>query len=163
LAQIVELKDLEFDRAGSQPPQLQEYFDRVTLALTQAAHEADQRIRTFSRLERVNHRLNDSDYSFFYNHKKNVFSLGFDVHENMLARCHYDMLCSEARATGFLAIARGQVPIKHWFSLDKEILPLHSTSALRSWSGSMFEYLMPALLMPSMPGSILHSTYQHVV
>ena len=73
------------------------------------------------------------------------------------------MLASEARLTSFIAIAKGDVPASHWFHLGRALTPVGRGSALISWSGSMFEYLMPALIMRSPANSMLSQTYEQVV
>ncbi len=78
------------------------------------------------------------------------------------ANC-YDLLASEARLTSFIAIAKGDVPSSHWFRLGRALTPVGRGSALISWSGSMFEYLMPALMMISPTGSLLNQTYELIV
>ena len=75
----------------------------------------------------------------------------------------YDLLASEARLASFLAIAKGDVPADHWFRLGRALTPVGRGSALISWSGSMFEYLMPALVMRAPAGSLLDQTYRLVV
>src|SRR5204862_161042 len=75
----------------------------------------------------------------------------------------YDLLASEARLTSFLTIARGDVPVSHWFRLGRALTPVESDSVLVSWSGSMFEYLMPALVMRVPAGSLLAQTGELVV
>ena len=73
------------------------------------------------------------------------------------------MLASEARLASFIAIAKGDVPSSHWFHLGRALTPVGRGSALISWSGSMFEYLMPALVMRSPANSLLSQTYEQVV
>ena len=75
----------------------------------------------------------------------------------------YDLLASEARLASFVAIAKGEVPSSHWFHLGRALTPVDRGSALISWSGSMFEYLMPALVMRSPAASLLSQTYELVV
>src|SRR6185369_12124336 len=83
--------------------------------------------------------------------------------EGRLDSGYYDMLASEARLASFIAIARGDVPASHWFHLGRSLTPVGKGSALVSWSGSMFEYLMPALVMKAPAGSLLEQTDRLVV
>jgi cyclic beta-1,2-glucan synthetase len=69
------------------------------------------------------------------------------VHEHALDASYYDLLASESRLGSFLAIAKGDVPRRHWMSLGRAFLSVGVTPGLKSWSGSMFEYLMPSLVM----------------
>src|SRR3972149_3137917 len=70
----------------------------------------------------------------------------------------YDLLASEARLASFVAIAKGDVPVSHWFRLGRALTPVEQDSVLVSWAGSMFEYLMPALVMRAPAGSLLDQT-----
>src|SRR3990172_10992970 len=88
-----------------------------------------------------------------------MLSIGYRVNEGSLDPSAYDLLASEARLASFVAIAKGDVPASHWFQLGRALTPVDRGSALVSWSGSMFEYLMPALVMRSPPGSLLEQTY----
>ena len=103
------------------------------------------------------------DFSFLFDHTRKQFSIGYRVADNALDANCYDLLASEARLTSFIAIAKGDVPASHWFRLGRALTPVGRGSALISWSGSMFEYLMPELMMISPPGSLLHQTYELIV
>jgi cyclic beta-1,2-glucan synthetase len=103
------------------------------------------------------------DFKFLFDNTKKLFSIGFRVPDATLDSSYYDLLASEARLTSFIAIAKGDVPTSHWFRLGRFMTPVARGSALISWSGSMFEYLMPALVMRSPEGSMLSQTYRQVV
>ena len=103
------------------------------------------------------------DFGFLFDPTRKLFSIGFRIREGSLDPSYYDLLASEARLTSFVAIARGDVAPDHWFRLGRVLTPVGRGSALVSWSGSMFEYLMPALVMRSPVGSLLEQTYQLVV
>ncbi len=75
----------------------------------------------------------------------------------------YDLLASEARLASFVAIANGDVPARHWFRLGRAVVRVRHGAALVSWSGSMFEYLMPSLVMRAPAGSLLEQTSHLVV
>ena len=105
----------------------------------------------------------ETDYSFLYDPMRKLFSIGYRVVDHTLDPSYYDLFASEARLTSFLAIAKGDVPAEHWFRLGRPLTPVGRGSALISWSGSMFEYLMPALVMHVPPGSLLDQTYELVV
>jgi len=87
------------------------------------------------------------DFSGLYSAKRHLFHIGLRVHEQALDASFYDLLASEARLTSFLAIAKGDVPRRHWRALGRAFLTVGVTPGLKSWSGSMFEYLMPSLVM----------------
>lgn len=87
------------------------------------------------------------DFSGLYSARRHLFHIGLRVHEQALDESYYDLMASEARLTSFLAIAKGDVPRRHWLALGRAFLTVGVTPGLKSWSGSMFEYLMPCLVM----------------
>ncbi len=99
----------------------------------------------------------EADFSFLFNRKRRLFHIGFRVVEHQLDAGFYDLLASEARATGLWAIAKGDVPAAHWAALGRPFYAVGALAGLRSWSGSMFEYLMPTLILDEPHGSVLHS------
>ncbi len=103
------------------------------------------------------------DFSFLFDETRKLFSIGYRGTDGTLDPNCYDLLASEARLTSFIAIAKGDVPPSHWFRLGRALTPVGRGSALISWSGSMFEYLMPALVMRSPSDSLLSQTYEQVV
>ena len=105
----------------------------------------------------------EMDFGFLFDPTRKLFSIGFRVHDGSLDSSYYDLLASEARLTSFLAIAKGDVAPDHWFRLGRALTPVGRGSALISWSGSIFEYLMPALVMRAPPRSLLDDTYRLVV
>jgi cyclic beta-1,2-glucan synthetase len=105
----------------------------------------------------------DMDFGFLFDPIRKLFSVGFRVGDGTLDPSYYDLLASEARLTSFLAIARGAVAPDHWFRLGRALTPVGRGSALISWSGSMFEYLMPALVMRAPALTLLDHTYRLVV
>ncbi|MBI3744938.1 MAG: hypothetical protein HY264_00125 [Chloroflexi bacterium] len=104
-----------------------------------------------------------TDFSFLFDPTRKLLSIGFRVLDGTLDPSCYDLLASEARLASFLAIAKGDAGPEHWFRLGRVLTPVGRGSALISWSGSMFEYLMPALVMRSPALSLLDQTYRLVV
>ena len=102
-------------------------------------------------------------FDFLYDPTRKIFSIGYRVRDGSLDPSGYDLLASEARLASFIAIAKGDVPVSHWFHLGRPMTPVDLGAALVSWSGSMFEYLMPALIMKFPLGSLLEQTYRFVV
>lgn len=102
----------------------------------------------------------NTDFRPLYNEKKKLFSIGFSHEDNRLTESYYDLLISEARQTGFLAIALGQVPSSHWFSLSRGLVAADGYRGLVSWSGTMFEYFMPLIIMRKYENSLLSETYR---
>jgi cyclic beta-1,2-glucan synthetase len=104
------------------------------------------------------------DFRFLYDGQRRLFSVGFDVTAGRLDPHHYDLLASEARLASFLAIVWRQVPLSHWFALGRPLTRAGRRGrALLSWGGSMFEYLMPLLLMRSHEDTLLHQSCEAAV
>lgn len=95
------------------------------------------------------------DFRGLYDTKRHLFHIGLRVEENALDASYYDLLASESRLLSFLAIAKGDVPRRHWMALGRPFLSVGVKPGLKSWSGSMFEYLMPALVMAEPVGGLL--------
>ena len=95
------------------------------------------------------------DFAFLLKPHRMLLSIGYNVTESRLDSGDYDLLASEARLASFIAIAKRDVPARHWFRLDRHSVAVGNSTALMSWSGSMFEYLMPALVMRAPSGSLL--------
>jgi cyclic beta-1,2-glucan synthetase len=95
------------------------------------------------------------DFSFLYHKKRHLLHIGYRPAEQQLDPGFYDLLASEARLTSLIAIAKGDVPVAHWSALGRMFCVLQGQAGLRSWSGSMFEYLMPGLLISEPQGSVL--------
>ena len=96
-----------------------------------------------------------ADFHFLYHPKRHLFHIGYRVAEQQLDAGFYDLLASESRLTSLLAVAKGDVPVSHWGSLGRLFYAVDARPALRSWSGSMFEYLMPTLVLDEPQGSVL--------
>ena len=96
------------------------------------------------------------NFSGLYSVKRHLFHIGLRVHDQILDESYYDLIASEARLTSFLAIAKGDVPRRHWMALGRSFLTVGVVPGLKSWSGSMFEYLMPCLIMTEPDQGMLH-------
>ncbi|MDH3457925.1 MAG: glycosyl transferase, partial [Gemmatimonadota bacterium] len=103
------------------------------------------------------------DFRFLYDSSLRLFSIGYRVADGTLDPSSYDLLASEARLASFVAIAKGDVSPRHWFLLGRSLTPVGGGAALVSWSGSMFEYLMPLLVMRQPAHSLLDLTCRLVV
>ena len=98
-----------------------------------------------------------------YDAKKQLFSIGYSIREKKLSRSYYDLLASEARQTSFIAIARGEIPAMHWFKMGRTLTVMDGYKGLVSWTGTMFEYLMPLLIMKSYKNTLLDEAYAFAV
>ena len=105
----------------------------------------------------------EMEYGFLFDEDRKLLSIGYLASEGKLDLNCYDLLASEARLASFLAIAKGDIPARHWFRLGRSVTPVGSGAALISWSGSMFEYLMPSLVMRAPAGSLLEQTNRLIV
>ena len=95
------------------------------------------------------------DFAALYDKRVHLFRVGWDARADRPAAAHYDMLASEARLASFVAILLGQVEKRHWRYLNRSVTRAGGGGALLSWGGTMFEYLMPHLLLPLTPGTLL--------
>ena len=102
-------------------------------------------------------------FDFLYDQERKLLSIGYRVLEGSLDPSCYDLLASEARLASFVAIANGDLPARHWFRLGRSVTRVRHGAALVSWSGSMFEYLMPSLVMRAPAGSLLEQTSRLIV
>ena len=107
--------------------------------------------------------VREMDFRFLYQPRREAFSIGFDVQTAQLHEATYDLLASEARIATFVAIAKGDIPQESWFRLGRAHTATRGERVLLSWSGTMFEYLMPALWMRHYPDTILDHSMKGVV
>ena len=121
--------------------------------------EAGRRLATLEILARQGEEFATMDATFLFDEARHLFSIGYNVTEHRLDASFYDLLASESRLGSFVAIAQGQVSQEHWFSLGRLLVAEHGRPVLASWNGSMFEYLMPLLVMPNYERTLLDQTY----
>ena len=98
-----------------------------------------------------------------YDKSKNLFSIGYDWENDYLTDSYYDLMASEARQTSFLAVVNKQVPLKHWYRLGRTLTVSDGFRVLASWSGTMFEYFMPNLILRNYENTLLDETYHSVI
>lgn len=133
-------------------PLLSETAQHTTDELQQLHHRLDGVAKTARRL------FQEMQFGFLYHPTRQLFSIGYRVQEDELDNSYYDLLASEARIASFIAIAKGDIPSIHWFRLGRPLTSIGGRAVLMSWSGSMFEYLMPSLIMFTPRHSLLGST-----
>lgn len=132
--------------------------------LIRAKRMAEEKMEEIEAVSELSERLADEmDFSFLYDEERALFSIGYNVTGARLDNSHYDLLASEARLASLVGIAKGDIPVKHWFRLGRLRAKYASTPGLLSWSGSMFEYLMPLLVTRSYPDTLLDQTCHAVI
>ena len=104
-----------------------------------------------------------ADFSKLYDEEKRLFSIGYNIEESKLTSSYYDLLASEARQASFVAIAKRDVPVKHWYNLNRTLTVLNGYKGLISWSGTAFEYLMPNINMKKYKGSLLDESCKFMI
>ena len=114
-------------------------------------------------LAQVSRLIENTDFSKLYNPELNVFSIGFDYGNQSLLPYHYNNFASEARLTSFLTISQGDAPYKHWFCLDKTLVQYKGFKGVASWYGTLFEYFMPLIFLPTYRHTLMDETYSFAV
>ncbi|HSC99910.1 MAG TPA: glucoamylase family protein, partial [Casimicrobiaceae bacterium] len=137
---------------------LREGQDPLSSLLALGAERARERIRTIDQLALAATALSDMDYDFLFDEARRQLVIGYNVSEGRCDAGHYDLLASEARLCNFVAIAQGKLPQESWFALGRLLTSVGGEPALLAWTGSMFEYLMPLLVMPSYENTLLDKT-----
>ena len=107
--------------------------------------------------------FDEMKFGFLFDTERELLSIGYRVADGSLEPNFYDLLASEARLASFVAIAKGDLPTRHWFRLGRAMAAVGTGAALVSWSGSMFEYLMPSLVMRAPAGSLMERTNAQMV
>jgi cyclic beta-1,2-glucan synthetase len=129
----------------------------------ESGRRARARITDIERLARQSGELADMDYDFLFDPARQLLTIGYNIDDGRPDSSCYDLLASEARVTSFVAIAQGKVPQENWFALGRLLTSTGGEPALLSWSGSMFEYLMPLLVMPAYEDTLLDQTCRAAV
>jgi cyclic beta-1,2-glucan synthetase len=136
---------------------------RPFATVRELAHDSPDAGRLMSRLEAIAVRAYgyamEMDFRFLFDGPRKLFAIGFQESTHALDASYYDLLASEARLASFVAVAKNDVPAEHWFRLGRTLTYAAGAPAMVSWSGSMFEYLMPVLVMRSFPFTMLAQSY----
>ena len=140
-----------------------EALRNLQTSITEGNRRINQRIATLEKLENQCHDLAQIDFTLLFVPSRKLMSIGLRVNENRLDAGFYDLLASEARLANYVAIVMRQIPQESWFALGRQLTSTGGHVALLSWSGSMFEYLMPLLIMPNYPNTLLDQTMRAVV
>lgn len=159
---LISLRRNENKSAGYS--EAKDWLKKLELSLASSYSNIRGFISTCMQIHReVDNIIKNMDFSLLYDEKRELFTIGFDVEEGHPSRSHYDLLASEARQASFIAIAKGDIPQKHWFRLGRSLTLFGNHRVLISWSGTMFEYLMPLLIMKNYENTLLDETYMAAV
>ncbi len=137
--------------------------DREIPTLRELGPHATERLAQIESLALQCDELAGMKYDFLYDRTRHLLAIGYNVGERRLDPSYYDLLASEARFSSFVAISQGQLPQESWFALGRLLTTSGGQTVLLSWSGSMFEYLMPLLVMPTYDNTLLDQTYRVTV
>ena len=145
-------------------PALQQAATQLTKALEQSSAAASDMLSRLSRLaRRCDQLVEEMDFSFLFDVERKLFPIGYNVTASRVDDSYYDLLASEARLASFVGIAKGDVPQQHWFRMGRALTKVDGGRALISWTGTMFEYLMPLLVMRNYQATLLSETYRTIV
>ncbi len=162
--QLMVADPLSFDHIPSLTELARAGAEDETSALSPAMYKpALERLKNIDDLVVRCRELAAMDFGFLYDHERGLLAIGYDVGERRRDPACYDLLASEARLASFLLIAQGQLPQKHWFNLGRLLTTQGNDVSLISWSGSMFEYLMPRVIMPTYANTLLEETCKAAV
>ncbi len=151
------------DVVSPEDSEIDNWLGDLRCAIIDASQHALERIRALEAAADHCHEFSDMDFSFLFDKSRDLLSIGYNVGDHRMDTGFYDLLASEARLASFYAISQGQLGQEHWFALGRLLTTSRGAPALLSWSGSMFEYLMPLLVMPTYENTLLHQTCKAVV
>jgi cellobiose phosphorylase len=149
--------------SGELTTEKNEQLKKLQRLIAESSARANERIRLIENLAKQSSSLASMDYTFLYDRNRHLQSVGYSVNERRRDSSYYDLLASEARLSSFVAIAQGELPQESWFALGRLLTTVGGEPILLSWGGSMFEYLMPLLVMPTYENTLLNQTYKAAV
>ncbi len=135
---------------------VREWLDLLVTEVDRSRRNASEQLAQLDELIAQSQQLEGGmELRFLYDEERRIFAIGYQVAERRPDNSFYDLLASEARLTSFVAIARGEVPVEHWWALSRPFGSAYGRLPLLSWSGTMFEYLMPLLFNQTHENSLL--------
>jgi len=155
--------DIEAHQAMDLNASQRNWLADLSRQIVLAGNVATQRIALIDALAVQSADLAQMDYDFLFDKARHLLAIGYNVAERRVDSSYYDLLASEVRLCNFVAIAQGALPQESWFSLGRLLTGTGGEPALLSWSGSMFEYLMPMLVMPNYENTLLDQTCKAAV
>jgi cyclic beta-1,2-glucan synthetase len=166
LSELILVLEKQMNIPHGASPEIQTFLSSLLDCLESSIHTAKTLIAKAKCSQAISYQLfNDMDFRLLYDKNRKLFSIGYRVFEKILDPSYYDLLASEARLLSFISIAKGDVPVSHWFCLGRSLTQVGNKkgSALVSWSGSMFEYLMPSLVMKTPEGGLIKKTCELII
>jgi len=161
---VIECLQAAKERAPVDGRGIPDWMDRVRVAFDRSKWLASEMLASLEQLACACDELSESiNMRFLYNVDRRIFSTGFNVSEGRLDRAFYDLVASEARLGSFVAIAAGDIPAEHWFAMGRPYGAVGRRRALLSWTGTMFEYLMPLLFQQSYANALLDKAAREAV
>jgi cyclic beta-1,2-glucan synthetase len=168
LIELIKLNDewngilREYSTENISPVEVQ-WLQQFQKSVSVSCKMADERINLIDNLARRCADFSDMEWDFLYDKARHQLAIGYKVDDHQCDPGYYDLLASEARLCTFVTIAQGKLPEESWFALSRLLASADGDPVLLSWSGSMFEYLMPLLVMPNYENTILDNTYKTCV
>lgn len=162
------LNDLVFENVYDDYVKIEKWIDSINRQiLSYKRDESLQANRSRLRLKTIAYQAHDlahgMDFKFLFDNQRKIFAIGYNASEMRRDDSYYDLLASESRLASFFAISKGDVSDDHWFRLGRQLTHTVGSRALISWSATMFEYLMPLLVMKRFEETLLDQTYDSVV
>ncbi len=144
-------------------PEEKQWLEIFRKQLIETSRRAKERILSIQDLSRLCEEFADIQFDFLYDKSQRLLAIGYNVTDHRRDNGFYDLLASESRLTIFLGIAQGKLPQDSWFALGRQLTSPGTSPVLISWSGSMFEYLMPLLVMPGFDNTLLDQSNKSVI
>ena len=153
----------DFKNSSDITDEKSEQLNKLHQFIAESRARANELVTVIESLAKQSNNFACMDYTFLYDKTRHLQSVGYSVNEKRRDSSYYDLLASEARLSTFVAIAQGELPQESWFALGRLLTTVGGEPILLSWSGSMFEYLMPLLVMPTYENTLLNQTYKAAV
>lgn len=133
-------------------------------ALQKAKDAMENRVKMYIQLiDRVDALVQQTRFLALYNQRKRLFTIGYNIDEDKMSSSSYDLLASEARQASYIGVSSGEIPPEHWERMGRALTIVDRYKGLVSWTGTMFEYLMPLLITKSYKNTLLDETYSFVI
>ncbi len=161
--EVEALPAIEHRLGAGATPEERAWLDELRPLVQEASQRASTRIAAIEGLALRSNEFARLEYDFLFDDARHLLAIGYNVGERRRDTSYYDLLASEARLCTFVAIAQGQLSQESWFALGRLLASTGGEPILLSWSGSMFEYLMPLLVMPTYESTLLDQTCKTAV